>query len=644
MGRPPILIAISLCALGVAPVLCAETGGGAAVGVRQQRVAAMMQEVDQKFLALARTLEKTEPERAERLLKAFEESRTALIEPRMRQIATLLESSQLDNAGREEAKILEDVRRLITILMKEADGQETQEEIEQLKKWHQEISALLKDQQQQKAESGRLDRKEETLDTLSRQIAAVEELLRVQQDLVAETTQRSAEGTSALAELAAKQERLRRDTEFVNAEISRTRQVEESGGSDSRSPPPSTSTPGPGQKPLAAAVRHQKSAEQNLSAGQPISARSSGDQAKRELELALEELRKEAEKLKSPSEEALNRLAESQQALADRTESVSGDMSKAASGGKPGEAARSAGSRSLAQASQSMESASNSLKKKSPGDANSQQQQAEKQLSQARSEVEKRLAELGEKPEDPEVQKLETIFTEMLTRQQAATAQTVQFHKEHPPSSGELRRSERITIRRLSQEETDLAALAETAVRLIEAEGSTISFPAVVAELEESLRQIASFLEKQNSGSETQARQKDVEQTLKELLEALEMARQNGNSPGGSPQGGSGESKPALLPNTAELKLLRQMQLRINRHTAEFDRSRPQGDLPAEREAEVRRIAGLQRDVATMVRQVIERQKESSSDGLEFPGSDLLKILKETANPSSGAARSGTPN
>lgn len=270
-----------------------------------------------------------------------------------------------------------------------------------------------------------------------------------------------------------------------------------------------------------------------------------------------------------------------------------------------------------------MASASSSLKKKSPGGANVEQKKAEDQLNEAKKEVEKRLAELGEKPEDEALERLERIFGEMLARQQPATAQTAQFETERQGATGELRRAERITIRRLSQEETELAALAEKALGLIEEDGTTVSFPVVVEEMRENLMQISQRIEKQDTGVSTQTMQKDVEKTLEELIEALKIAKKSG---GGSGECKGGNCKPPLLPNTAELKLIRQLQLRVNRRTADFQKARPQGDLDEARKNEIKRLAGLQKNIGVMVREILSRTQEAAGGVLQFPGSDLLNL------------------
>ena len=83
-------------------------------------------------------------------------------------------------------------------------------------------------------------------------------------------------------------------------------------------------------------------------------------------------------------------------------------------------------------------------------------------------------------------------------------------------------------------------------------------------------------------------------------------AKKNGSGGG---QCKPGNCKPALLPNTAELKLLRSLQLRVNRRTKAFDEARPNGHLDEARRKEVVAISQVQKDLAGMVRNIIARTK-----------------------------------
>jgi hypothetical protein len=99
--------------------------------------------------------------------------------------------------------------------------------------------------------------------------------------------------------------------------------------------------------------------------------------------------------------------------------------------------------------------------------------------------------------------------------------------------------------------------------------------------------------------------QKEIETTLEELIEALQQAQQQKQGSGG---GGGGGGREPLLPNSAELKLLRSAQLRINRRTVALDHSRPSGgQLDATLKDETRKLPERQAEIAEMTVRILER-------------------------------------
>jgi len=586
------------------------------LGVRQQRVARLMQEVERSFLALAKSLEESEPEKAARLVKAFEESKSLLVEQRMREIVKLLDGTRLDTAGDEQQQVVADVRRLLLILTSDdPEREERREEIEQLKAWHLALTQLIKEEQRQQQETEKLDKKEATQQRIDQQIEAVKELIRRQEALVRQTATTRAANVSALAELAGPQQTLRNDTDYTAKEIAKP--PGEAKPNDAAAADASSGSPQPGQKPLENAAKRQTEAETHLAALRGKSAQQQEEQAVAELRQALAELERERERLNKPPGEELQKIAEQQELTEQKTQSLSDQVSKSQTAAKPGSAgACSACKNCLGGACQAMKSAAQSLKKNSPGPAQKQQQQATEELKKAQAELEKRLEELGEKMRDETIVRLEDIFRDMLSRQQAATAETVRLDTEgNAQDGGELRRGDRVTLKRLSDEERALADRAGEALKLLEEDGSSISFPLVVADLRGNLTHVAGLLDRQATGKETQRRQQEIEQTLAELLEALEVAKKSG---GGQGKPGNGNCKPCLLPDTAELKLLRALQVRVNRQTKSFDEQRPAGDLLDLQRTEVERITRLQRDLVQMVGQILARTKaEPAAPGLE---------------------------
>ena len=103
--------------------------------------------------------------------------------------------------------------------------------------------------------------------------------------------------------------------------------------------------------------------------------------------------------------------------------------------------------------------------------------------------------------------------------------------------------------------------------------------------------------------------QKDIERTLLELIDALEKAqkKQEGEGGGGGGGGGGGEQNEPLLPSSAELKLLRSAQLRVNRRTQAIVESQPEGKLDDVMKNELKKTADLQADIANMAEEMIEK-------------------------------------
>lgn len=572
-----------------------------ALGVRQQRVGRMMSELERRFLALAKSIEEKEPERAARLVKAFEESRSLLVEQRMAQIVTMLNTAKLDNASNEQQQVLDDVRKLITILLSEnGDKEQDRDEVELLKKWHQQIAELRRDEQQQRAATEKLDKKDEATERLQKQIEAVKELIQKQDELAKQTAAAKAANVAGLPALGDKQQSLRSDTEFVAKSMN-----------SPQAGPPSvqTSDKQPGQKPLEHATEQQQDAEQKLQAGEGKAAQQSQEKALDELKKSLAELEQELQRLQKPPENAQQQMAQQQEQTEKKNNALGNQMSKAAAAAKPGNSSCSSScSQCVSKASQHMQNAAQSLKKNSTSSAAQEQKHAEDELKKAQEQIEKRLSELGEKLDNETLVRLEELFTDMLTKQRQTTAHTVQFNADHNAEKGlELKRADRLTLRRLTQEERDLAEMSQQALALIEADATSVSFPVVVANMNDNLMQIATRLAEAETGAYTQALQVEVEQTLEELIAALQVAKKQGG--GGSGGGKPGNCKPALLPNTAELKMLRALQLRVNRRTKAFDDARPNGQLDDARRKEVLAISNVQKDLGGMVRSIIQRTK-----------------------------------
>lgn len=151
-----------------------------------------------------------------------------------------------------------------------------------------------------------------------------------------------------------------------------------------------------------------------------------------------------------------------------------------------------------------------------------------------------------------------------------------------------------------------LAGKAQQALEIIIDDGTSVVFPDIVEQLRDDLISVGNLLaDNLRTDQYTVTLQKEVETTLEELIEALQQLQQQRQGSGG---GGGGGGQEPLLPNSAELKLLRSAQLRINRRTVALDQTRPMnGQLDDALKGETRKIAERQAEIAEMTIRILER-------------------------------------
>ncbi|MEC8432151.1 MAG: hypothetical protein VXZ54_04380 [Planctomycetota bacterium] len=603
-----------------------------ALGVRQQRVERMMNDLEQKFINLSQKLKASEPERADRLIETLQEAKQLLIQKRMGDISDLLGRTNLEAATAEQQRVIQDLRLLIRMLLDDSldDQKRRQEEKERLERWKKEIQAIIREELPQERESQKLSDLDGTLQTLEEKIAAVEQLIERQVAVNQQTEEAKGRGLQAVDQAANSQHEVRQQTEAVERSLADPESSDpessdpqsgdpQSGDPQSGDPQSSQSPPRPkepGQQKLQEASRNQRDAEQRLSGGEAEEAKKNQQQALNALNEAVEELKKERERIANLPPEATEALAEEQIETRDRTAQLDDQMKNAPSA-SPTEAGESSSSQpspgqsQIAKAQQQMQNAANRLQNQDAEGANREQNEAIKNLNDALEEIEDRLSQLKEETQEEKLARLEARFTEMLARQQVVSAQTLELD-EKQIATGTLRRSDRLALAKLASEENALAEMSQEAYDLLVEDGTSVVFPRIVEDLKTDLQQCADGLKKQRTDSLTQLVQSEVETTLEELISALQRAqkeKQENDEGGGSSGGGGGGNQP-LLPPSAELKALRSAQMRVNRRTKQLDQLREVITTDPQIRAEIQNLFGRQAKIVEMTDEMIEKMRQ----------------------------------
>src|SRR5262245_30699662 len=198
------------------------SGGTSPLGVRQQRVERMMEDLDRKFKSLQLALQQTEPERAERLKTTLDKAKEMLVQKRMGDITKLLDDAKLDSASDSQKALLADIRTLLELLLDEkSDKDKIREEFERLSEWKRDIENIIQQERGEKRETDRLTNKEKTMADLQAKLKALEEAIAQQKGVIAATEAARAEGIQGLGKAAEGQAQARQTAEKIANQIAK---------------------------------------------------------------------------------------------------------------------------------------------------------------------------------------------------------------------------------------------------------------------------------------------------------------------------------------------------------------------------------------------------------------------------------------
>ena len=676
------------------------------LGERQRLIERKMVELEGAFSAVAIRMQAKEPERAKRLIMAYQAAKELLITRKMAEAGKLLDENKFDEATVKMEEVVGHIRELVKLLRNEdAKKMSKREELEMLQKWKQAIQDLQQEQNKQTRDTNKVANKEETLNRLDQQLKQLKGLMEKQQRVMKATEESKGSGLNKMDRLADQQFEVRKETEGLAKEIASdpSKQIgkgqdgkgrtekdrterdrtekdrtakdrtetgqdgkgqdgkgqdgkgqdgkgqdgkgqdgkgqdgkgqdgkgqdgkgqdgkgqdgkgQDGKGQDGKGQGGSQGAPQPGQKPLEQAAKNQTRAEEKLGSGKSEDAKRQQEAALREMKRAENELKKERRRIASLPPEAFEKMAQAQR----RTREKALDLIKKMAEAKTGEKKEGSGGQQQAgqqqsgqpgqkgmnQAGQNMEQAAKNLQDSDPQKAERQQREAEAQMQKALDEIEERLNQLREETKEEKLARLESRFKEMLERQVVASVMTTEI-EDKKINLKQLRRRDQFMMLQLATEEDEISELAQQAYDLLLEDGTSIAFPEIVQDLRVDLASVSELLQKEDTGLLTQLVQKEIESTLRELLQSLKEEQKDNKNQGSGGGGGGGEQP--LLKKSAELKLIRSKQRRLNRRTQGIDRlrTRAAADKVEDYENELDRLSGLQQKLLEMVEKLGE--------------------------------------
>ena len=367
---------------------------------------------------------------------------------------------------------------------------------------------------------------------------ALNKLSEAQQKAAAETRE-------GVGELSAQQESLARDAQQMQASASQ----------GSMSPEAQSQV----QESLERAQQSMEQAAEQLSEGQSSDAAQSQRDALEELSKA----QQAAQKGTTPQTEEQQQKAEE---LADQQEEIRKDLLELAK--RIEERKNATPVPSLEKASQSAKNAEEALDRGSFDEAEQEEADTEREIREAMDQLEE---------EEDQYQRLRQ--EELLFRIIEEVQNLTEKHREQMDATRELdaqreigdrpTRAQRLRLRRIAREEGALSERAGELSAAILEEGSLV-FAEVLAQCQQDLDRVSRDMDEEGgyrSGERVQARQEDVEEALVWLAEALKEEQrrreEEQQEQEGDQQQPPGDQEQRIVPDEAELKLLRRFEVDV---------------------------------------------------------------------------------
>jgi len=458
----------------------------------------------------------------------------------MEQVRTLLEQERWDDALVQIGEVKKKLAKLFEILQnRNEDLRKLLERIAKLEKFKNEVDKLAKEQTAEKEDSA----KTEALQDLIKQAEAKKQqasaLLAQQKELRKDTNelgmQAAADATKPLAD---KEGDLKQDTEKLAKDLEALEQKQKDIAAADKKPEdaakpgdakPADSKPSeakPGSGPSGSAGKASGAmgkAQDQLGDNKPEPSLKDQDQAIENLQKtvdALDDMIEEAQRelLKLPFEQQAKKQENTEHA----TDTLSKDMEKAEAGDENGEGQPTPGKKRVQQAVPKQRAAAGQLKEYK--NAKQKQQDAKEDLEAASKELKDALAQLRQQLQDEVLKALEERFTAMLAKQRELTLTTASLDKARQnvlTADGSLPGALREKITGVATGEGDLEVEACDALKLLEEEGTTAVFPEIIMDLRDQLHDVASRCRALETDAPLQQKQKDVEDTLELLINAL---------------------------------------------------------------------------------------------------------------------------
>lgn len=576
-----------------------EVGRNEELGFLQSKVTSQMLELEERMYRLSEALKTLEPENASRLLIGLKYAREELIQLQMKEIQSALTSRNFRDAVVEQKLVLAKLQRLEQLLLSpDLDFQLQLERLRLMRELIKRLDAAIAEEEREKAATEQTVMKENQLEELKERKTTLKELIALQTGHVKSGRALTAPADAQRADNAESTAASPKSDDVPQPE---TIEALAEGQGKTRE----LTTPLEKLAPeVAQAGGEMEQAVQNLKDVKAESAVTHQSAALDSLKKALDSLEASEKKLeKALAEEKFNAMRKDQ---ANNRKTTEGISEMAVQLGDAGAAARA----ELIRAGGSMSSAEQSFGGRNASSADTAQGEAIASLKYARELLEAEAEKLANRLRAEVKKRTLEGMAQMLEGQIAVRESTERLGPKAKDGGQAISK----LIAGLATAEGKLITIGEGLTSLIEETEFGIALPAALRSITDAMIDVRERLAGADASEGTIVAEKLIEEDLQELINAMKQLPSQSDGKGRRGNGGgNGRRERELNRLIAELRIVRMLQVRVNRDTKDVDGHRPEEikDLTATIKHRIEAIHDRQDDIHDVTEAItLERLEE----------------------------------
>jgi hypothetical protein len=509
---------------------------------------------------MADILAKQDPERADVIRRAIGKGREDLLKDDIETIVQLLEQGQLGDAAKKQNEVVDSLQALLVLLQSEDRRSSVERERERLNGLLKNVRNILNEQRSARAATQNSKAPSDAAPGQQRALDGTEKLL----DQIQQHDQQQGDQSDSDES----------NNKQSNGEKGKGKKVADGKADDSQ----------------------EKGSEKSENDGDP----KAGDGKKQDAQ----------DSQKSDGSQKSGQSSKSDESGKSGKTGKSGQ--KSSQNQQSQSAPATPGREQLQRAQEQMEEALEALRQQQREEALKNEDKAAEELQDAAEKLEKELQQLREEEKEMVLASLEARFQRMLLLQTEIHDGTKVLAATPKADWLDLNYSR---CKELAQQQLELSRECSRTVVLLREDGSAAAILLAVEDIETDMQSVSGWLQNSDVSELTLSVQQDIIDSLRQLIETTQKELQNmQNSNQQSQPSQPGTQQQRLVELMAEIKVLRNLQLQVNRRTKQVDTLVPAADATAlpRLEAQIRELAERQQRLLETAKDLA---KEAKKDG-----------------------------